>query len=57
MAQVAGHADLTDASSSRTLSRTGGILYLYIIVAAAFAEMYVRNRLIVRGDAATLPGT
>lgn len=40
------------AASPRVLSRTGGILYLYIIVAAAFAEMGVRGRLIVRGDAA-----
>jgi hypothetical protein len=37
---------------SRTLARTGGILYLYIIVAALFGEMVVRGRLIVRGDAA-----
>ena len=51
MAQAAVQADLTGASS-RVLSRIGGILYLYIIVAAVFGEMYVRDRLIVRGDAA-----
>jgi hypothetical protein len=38
--------------STRALARTGGILYLYIIVAALFGEMAVRGRLIVRGDAA-----
>lgn len=51
MAQSAVQADLTGASS-RLLSRIGGILYLYIIVAALFGEMYVRDRLIVPGDAA-----
>jgi len=38
--------------SSRVLSRTGGFLYLYIIVAALFGEIVTRDRLIVRGDAA-----
>ena len=51
MAQAAVQADLT-GTSSQLLSRIGGILYLYIIVAALFGEMYVRDRLIVRGDAA-----
>jgi hypothetical protein len=51
MAQAAVHAEPNDASS-KVLSRTGGILYLYIIAAALFGEMYVRDRLIVRGDAA-----
>lgn len=51
MALSAVQADLTGASS-RLLSRIGGILYLYIIVAALFGEMYVRDRLIVPGDAA-----
>jgi hypothetical protein len=30
----------------------GGLLYLFIIAAAAFGEIFVRNRLIVWGDAA-----
>jgi Domain of unknown function (DUF4386) len=41
-----------DFVSARALARTGGILYLYIIVAAMFAEMAVRGRLLVHGDAA-----
>jgi hypothetical protein len=36
----------------QTLARTGGILYLFIIVAALFAEVYVRGRLIVHDDSA-----
>jgi hypothetical protein len=51
MAHAAVEAGHTDASSTM-LSRTGGILYLYIILAGLFGEMYVRDRLIVRGDAA-----
>ena len=51
MVQAAAQGDHTDVSS-RILSRTGGFLYLYIIVAALFGEMFVRDRLIVRGDAA-----
>ena len=51
MTQAAVPAELTD-NTARVLSRIGGVLYLYIIVAALFAEMYVRDRLIVRGDAA-----
>jgi hypothetical protein len=31
-------------------ARTGGVLYLFIIVAALFAEVFVRGRLIVEGD-------
>jgi hypothetical protein len=46
---MAANADFV---SPRVLGLTGGILYLYIIVAAAFAEMGVRGRLILRGDAA-----
>jgi hypothetical protein len=34
----------------QTLARIGGILYLYIIVAALFAEVYVRGTLIVPND-------
>jgi hypothetical protein len=39
-------------SSPRLLSRIGGGLYLIIIVGGLFGEMFVRNRLIVPGDAA-----
>jgi len=39
-------------TSPQTYARTGGILYLFIIVAALFGEAFVRGRLIVPGDAA-----
>lgn len=39
-------------TSPQTWARIGGALYLFIIVAALFGEMFVRGRLIVRGDAA-----
>jgi len=39
-------------SSPQTYARAGGLLYLVIIVAAAFGEIFVRNSLIVWGDAA-----
>lgn len=39
-------------ASPRTYARMGGLLYLFIIAAAAFGEIFVRNRLIVWGDAA-----
>ena len=38
--------------SPQTYARVGGFLYLYIIVAAVFGEVFVRGSLIVRGDAA-----
>lgn len=38
--------------SPQIYARTGGLLYLYIIVAAGFAEAFVRSKLIVSGDAA-----
>jgi hypothetical protein len=38
--------------SPQTYARIGGILYLFIIVAALFGEVFVRGRLIVKGDAA-----
>jgi len=38
-------------ASPRALSRIGGVLYLIIIVAGLCGEMFVRNRLIVSGDA------
>ena len=37
--------------SPRTLARIGGALYLFIIVAGIFGELFVRNGLIVTGDA------
>jgi Domain of unknown function (DUF4386) len=40
-------------SSPQAYARAGGLLYLYIIVAAMFAEAFVRGKLIVSGDAAT----
>lgn len=49
-------ADMTiraNGASPRTYARVGGLLYLFIIVAAGFGEIFVRNRLIVWGDAAS----
>src|SRR6266487_714292 len=37
--------------SIKTTARFGGILYLIIIVAGIFGELFVRNKLIVSGDA------
>jgi Domain of unknown function (DUF4386) len=37
-------------TSPQVYARTGGVLYLFIIVAALFAEVFVRQRLIVWGD-------
>lgn len=42
----------TTVPSPQTYARIGGLLYLFIIVAAAFGEIFVRNRLIVWGNAA-----
>jgi hypothetical protein len=39
-------------ASPRALSRIGGLLYLIIIVLGGFDEAFVRNRIIVSGDAA-----
>jgi uncharacterized protein DUF4386 len=39
-------------ASPRVVSRIGGVLYLIIIVLGLFNEAYVRNRIIVSGDAA-----
>lgn len=39
-------------TSPRTLARIGGALYLYIIAAGTFAEVFVRSGLIVSTDAA-----
>jgi hypothetical protein len=38
--------------SPQTYARVGGILYLFIIVAALFGESFVRGSLIVPHDAA-----
>jgi hypothetical protein len=46
---MTGH---TPESSPQTYARIGGILYLFIIVAAFFGEIYVRGGLIVWGDIA-----
>ena len=40
-------------NSPQLYARVGGIAYLIIIVAGAFGEMYVRNTIIVPGDATT----
>jgi hypothetical protein len=38
-------------ASPRFKARIAGLLYLIVIVAASFAEFFVRGRLIVSGDA------
>lgn len=38
--------------SPRSYARICGLLYLYIIAAGTFAELFVRSRLVVAGDAA-----
>jgi hypothetical protein len=43
--------DLDVETSPQTYARTGGVLYLIIIVVGLFGEAFVRNRLIVSGDA------
>lgn len=42
----------TIETSPRSLSRIGGVLYLIIIAGGLFGEAFIRNRLIVPGDAA-----
>jgi hypothetical protein len=39
-------------TSPRVLARIAGLLYLFVIVGGAFAELFVRGRLVVTGDAA-----
>lgn len=46
---MTGHAA---EASPQTYARLGGLLYLYVIVAASFGELVVRHRLIVWGNAA-----
>src|SRR6188768_259876 len=43
----------TDSSSfsPQKYARIGGVIYLIIIVAGVFAEAFVRNKLVVSGDA------
>lgn len=43
-------------ASPQTYARVGGILYLFIIGAALFGEVFVRGRLIVGGDATATAG-
>jgi hypothetical protein len=43
--------DLPAPTSPRTLARIAGALYLFIIVAGVFGELFVRDALIVTGDA------
>jgi anti-sigma regulatory factor (Ser/Thr protein kinase) len=49
--QGAEMRDLNIEASPQTYARTGGVLYLIIIVVGLFEEAFVRNRLIVSGDA------
>jgi hypothetical protein len=44
--------DLPVPASPRTLARIGGALYVFIIVAGVFGELFVRDALIVSGNAA-----
>lgn len=43
---------MTREASPQVISRIGGVLYLIIIVIGVFGEMFVRNRIVVPGDAA-----
>lgn len=40
-------------ASPQVYARIGGWFYLFIIVAGIFAELFVKNKLIVSGDATT----
>jgi uncharacterized membrane protein len=46
-------SDAQNIGSPRPLARLTGCAYLFIMAAAMFAEAFVRDRLIVSGDAAT----
>ena len=39
-------------TSPNVYARIGGIAYLFIIIAGAFGELFIRNTLLVQGDAA-----
>lgn len=43
-------------TSPQTYARLGGLLYLVIIAAGAFGELFIRGRLVVSGDAAATAG-
>src|SRR5438876_7070806 len=43
--------DVNVETSPQTYARIGGVLYLIIIVVGLFGEAFVRDRLIVSGDA------
>jgi Domain of unknown function (DUF4386) len=45
-------ANLKVETSPQVYARIGGVTYLIIIVAGAFGEMFIRNTIIVSGDAA-----
>src|ERR1700733_7069216 len=49
-------ANRTVETSPQIYARVGGILYLFIIVAGIFAEIFVRDKLIISGDAAATAG-
>lgn len=51
MNATATSLDLPKPISPRSLARIGGALYVFIIVAGVFGEVFVRNALIVSGDA------
>jgi hypothetical protein len=46
--EVASHMG---GESSQKYARIAGLLYLFVIVAAGFGELFVRNRLVAWGDA------
>src|SRR5450755_2853084 len=46
-------ADRTVETSPQVYARIGGWLYLFIILAGIFSELFVRDKLIVSGDAAS----
>ena len=48
--------DRLDEAPPQLLARLGGVLYLYIIVAGVFAELFVRSKLVIPGDAAATAG-
>lgn len=41
-----------NTTSPQSYARTGGVLYLFIVAAGLFAQIFVRSKLIVSGDAA-----
>jgi hypothetical protein len=45
-------ADSKAETSPQVYARIGGLAYLIIIVTGAFGEMFIRNKIIVSGDAA-----